>query len=131
MNNESPEITTYQNREELLRELRRRKYSPAWIREQLKHEDEHMRKALQLGYKPRYCLGITEDLGFEKSHKIGIGLDRPASEEDLRVMLSAPRKLSISDKAHLALLKIKGKKGMLVFGKIGGKRDKVKKPDSI
>ena len=104
MINEPLDIITYENREEMIADLKRRRYSPNWIKEQLEHEDAHMKKAVELGYKPKYCLGIAEDLGFEKIHKLGVTLNRTASDEDLIAILTAPRELSNSDKEDLRKL---------------------------
>ena len=105
MTDEPADIIAYETREQLVADLKRREYSPDWIREQLEHEDAHFEKACELGYKPKYCLGITLSLDVEVSHRLGIRLDRSASDEDLAQMLTAPKKLSIYDESHLRLLK--------------------------
>lgn len=103
---EPDEIITYETREQFIADLKRRGYSREWIKERLEHEDAHMRKALELGYKPKYILGIIEDLGSTRCRP-GVRIDEPAPEEDIILMLSAPDKLSIYDENHLRLLKDK------------------------
>ena len=103
---EPADLITYETRAQLIAELERRGYSPEWIREKIEHEDAHMKKALELGYKPRYCLGVTEDLEGIRCRP-GVHLDESASDEDLIQMLSAPKRLSSYDKNHLRLLRDK------------------------
>ncbi len=98
---------TYETRDELIAALRAKGYSQERIARELRHEDAHMKKALELGYKPRYCFGIFEDVGCIKTTRAGVQLDEPASDEDLVAILSAPEELSESDKAHLQELRRK------------------------
>jgi len=99
---EPGEKIVYESREEMIADLERKGYYPSkWCDEQLEHEEEHMKKARELGYNPKYCLGVIEDVGAVKSHRIGIKLDRYASDEDLRMILAAPRELSDLDEQKL------------------------------
>ena len=110
MTDEPVDIIPYETREQLIADLQRRGYSAEWIRESLEHEDAHFKKAVELGYKPQYCLGITDNMGVERP-RLGVNLDRPAPDEDLIQMLTAPKRLSWYDEHDLSLLKSKRASG--------------------
>jgi len=99
----------YDSRDELIYALKNLGWNARDIEGALKHEDAHMKEAVRRGYKPKYCIGISEDIGANK-YRAGITLDREASREDLSAILSAPVELSDLDKQSLRLIRKKVKK---------------------
>lgn len=111
--NEPTTMRVYDSRNDLIQALKNLDWKPQEINNALRHEDAHYREAVRRGYKPKYCVGVNEDIGANK-YRAGIVLDREASREDLTAILSAPVELSPSDKQHLKSLKSKNQKNRIL-----------------
>lgn len=100
----SEKVKIYRNLSAMVKDLKIFRTPESEISEIVRHEKAHYNKAVELGYKPQYCLVFSniEQLKFRPS--IRIAENKNLSDSDLKKILMAPKDPSDRDLRRLAYL---------------------------